>query len=309
MDCKNCRCNLRDKDGFCSDCGARVIQERISFKFLLKEVIDKILSVDNKLLKTFWHLFTKPEQVIDGYIKGVRKRYFNPFSYLLISITLAGISFYFLKDLAIQSLEATPTVNTTGNPFENKEFLENFLNFIFDYQAFLTASIIPIYGFISWIVFLNKKKYNYFEHIIIYIYASAQISILNFLVTTPLFFIHQDSGNIASLIVSSLSIFYNTYVLIRLFKLTFVQLIVKFLYFMLISSVIYVIWSIIAITGMSLFFGPEYLKQFKPVKKKDSIQKIHPIDSTKIMTKNDSILKENKTISFYEASSKLNCLS
>lgn len=310
MDCKNCGSNLRDKDGFCSNCGARVIEERITLKFIFKEILDKVLSVDNKLLKTFWHLFSKPEKVIDGYINGVRKKYFNPFSYLLISITLAGISYYFLKDFAMQSLEATPTVNpNTNNPFENKAFAESLINFIFDYQSLLTAITIPFYGIISWVVFLNKKKYNYFEHLIIYIYATAQISLFVFLISTPLFFINQEAGNIVSLTASGLSIMYNTYVLIRLFKLTFIQTIIKLLYFIFIGSVLYIVLSILTTIMMLVFLGTDYFKQFAPVKKKDSIQNVQPIDSTKAIQKNDSILKDKKTISYYEATSKLNCLS
>ncbi|MEQ6123047.1 DUF3667 domain-containing protein [Pseudotenacibaculum sp. MALMAid0570] len=309
MECKNCSANLQDKDGFCSYCGARVLEKGISLKFLISEIMDKVLSVDNKLLKTFWQLFSKPDQVINGYIDGVRKKYFNPFSYLLISITLAGISFYFLKDIAIQSLETAPTINQTGNPFGDKQFLESFLNFIFDYQAFLTALIIPVYALISWVVFLNRKKYNYLEHVIIYIYASAQISILNFIVATPVFFIDSVIGNYISLGISSLSVVYNSYILIRLFKLTFWRFIVKFLYFLFVGSVLYFIWSMIAGIILVLYLGPEFFDRFKKPQKKDSIQKVQPIDSTKVLQKNDSILKDKKTISFYEASSKLNCLS
>jgi len=307
MDCKNCSSNLKDKDGFCSGCGARVIDERITFKFLFKEILDKVLSVDNKLLKTFLHLFSKPHHVIDDYIKGVRKRYFNPFSYLLISITLAGISFYLLKDFALQAVENTTTGTSTGNPFlENKDFQKDIVRYVFDYQSFITALIIPIYGFISWLVFLNKKKYNYFEHIVIYLYATAQVSILNFIITTPLYFISQGATNVASLMISGLSLFYNAYVLIRLFKLNFIQFIIKFLYFLFIGSAIYIVSSIIAVIGMFVVLGPESLKQFKPVQKKDSIQKVIPTDSIKVP---DSLLKDEKKISFYEASSKLNCLS
>ena len=40
MDCKNCGSNLRDKDGFCSNCGARVIEERITLKFIFKEILE-----------------------------------------------------------------------------------------------------------------------------------------------------------------------------------------------------------------------------------------------------------------------------
>lgn len=310
MDCKNCSSNLKDKDGFCSGCGARVIDERITFKFLFKEILDKVLSVDNKLLKTFLHLFSKPNHVIDDYIKGVRKRYFNPFSYLLISITLAGISFYLLKDYALQAVANNTTGTSTGNPFlENKDLQKDIVSYVFDYQSFITALIIPIYGAISWLVFLNKKKYNYFEHIVIYLYATAQITILNFIITTPLFFIHHGASNAASLIISCFSLIYNAYVLIRLFKLNVLQFIVKFLYFILLSIVAYIICSIVAVFGIFVFLGPDYFKKFKPVQKKDSIQKVH-VHPNKIIKANDSLLKNKKTgYYYYEASSTLNCLS
>jgi len=308
MDCKNCKENLKDKDGFCSGCGARVIDERITFKFLLKEILNKVLSVDNKLLKTFLHLFSKPHKVIDNYIVGVRKRYFNPFSYLLISITLAGISFYLLKDYALQAVANNTTGSTTGNPFlENKDLQRDIVSYVFDYQSFITALIIPIYGAISWLVFLNKRKYNYFEHIVIYLYATAQITILNFIITTPLFFIHHGASNTASLIISCFSLMYNAYVLIRIFKLNVLQFIVKFFYFILLSIVTYIICSIIALLGIFVFLGPDYFNKFKPVQKKNSIQKVQP---KKIIKANDSLLKNKKTgYYYYEASSTLNCLS
>lgn len=113
MDCKNCGAPLEDNAGFCSYCGARVITERISFKFLFKEFVDKVLSVDNRLLKTFLHLFYKPEVVIDDYINGVRKKYFNPLSYLLISITLAGLYFFFLKDMIDESINIIPETESS----------------------------------------------------------------------------------------------------------------------------------------------------------------------------------------------------
>ncbi len=61
--------------------------------------------------------------------------------------------------------------------------------------------------------------------------------------------------------------------------------------------------------GMLMFLGPEYFDQFKPTKENDSIQKLQPFDSIKKIHKNDSIVLDKKSISFYEASSKLNCLS
>lgn len=318
MECKNCGGNLQDDGGFCSYCGARFIDERISTKFLIKEFLDKVLDIDNKLLKTFWHLFTKPEAVINGYIDGVRKRYYNPFSYLLISITLSGIYIYFLKDILFESFATNPEAS---NPFQNNEFLKNFMSVFTDYQAIFTVMNIPIYGFISWLVFLNRKKYNFYEHLVIYLYAASQTIVISFLIVIPTYFIDHRLSGIMSLIMSCLTVVYFAYILIRLFKLTFFQFIIKTLYFIFVSIFIFIFIGIMMNVVMYLIMGPAYFDQFKPkapIQSKDSIQKVQPLDSLKNLKLNDSIKKiksldtikkDPKAISFYEASSKLNCLS
>jgi len=308
MECKNCSSTLREEDEFCSYCGSRIIGERISVKFIFKEVLDKVLSVDNKLLKTFWHLFSKPEVVISGYIDGVRKRYFNPFSYLLISITLAGIATLITRDVAMEAITAANSV--TSNNEVGIKATEQIMNLVFDYQSFMTIISIPLYAFVSWLVFFNKKKFNYLEHNIIYIYTSAQLSVINFLIVGSLYVIQVDLFLLASIIISFIFIVYNCYTLIRLFKLTFLQFIIKTLYFLAIGLILYIIVSILVGLGLYLYFGPEYLKeQFNPKIEKDSIQNLQHFDSIIKINKNDSIVLDKKSIAFYEASSKLNCLS
>ncbi len=310
MDCKNCGAHLEDDAGFCSYCGARVIMDRISFKFLFKEFMDKVLSVDNRLMKTFFHLFYKPEVVINSYINGVRKRYFNPVSYLLISITVSGLYIYFLKDVLLDAF----TVESPGNPFNNAQYTSNFMDVFTEYQAIFTVMNIPIYAFLSWLVFLNRKKYNFYEHIVVYLYAASHATFFSFLFVIPFYFISADLTAKMSMIVSALTFVYFGFVLVRLFKLTFFQFIIKTLYFFFLSLFFFTILGI----GMNvvLLFSlgkDEYMKQFVPqaLPKKDSIQNVQPVDSLKTIQQKDSldVKTDPKDISFYEASSRLNCLS
>ena len=284
MLCKNCKVELAKADGFCQDCGARVIQERISLKFLFNEFMDKVLSVDNKLLRTFIHLFIKPHVVIDSYIKGVRKRYYNPVNYLLISITLSGVYLYFIKDIAIQSMESI-TVNDPNNPFSNKEFMNEYMSFFTDYQALVNSLFIPLVAFISWLVFLNRKKYNFYEHIVIYLYTNSHISIISVLVILPIYFINQDLIGEIFIYSSPLMLLYSAYVLIRIFKLTFLQFVVKTLYFAFISSIFFIIVTIIGSVAYFMNLTPEEINEFK--RKQDSINKLRTIDSQKV--KKDSL--------------------
>lgn len=81
MDCKNCNIPLTVTDDFCRSCGAKVIRNRLTLKNLFAHITETFFNYDNKLLKTILHLFTKPDYVIDSYVKGVRKKYINPISF------------------------------------------------------------------------------------------------------------------------------------------------------------------------------------------------------------------------------------
>lgn len=73
MNCKSCNNTLRDTQNYCDDCGAKVIRNRLTPKVLATQVNKEFISFDNKFLKTFIDLFTKPEVVINGYINGTQK--------------------------------------------------------------------------------------------------------------------------------------------------------------------------------------------------------------------------------------------
>ena len=317
MKCKNCGAPLEDDAGYCSYCGARVLDDNITIKFIAGEVMDKVVSVDNRLFKTFLHLFSKPHKVINDYIRGVRKRYFNPFNYLLISITLAGLSTLILREYMVEAFTITSGAENMDSTAQ--QFGQKFTDFIYEYQAFLTILSLPFYAFISWLVFLNRKRFNYLEHNIIYVYTTAHTSIISSFGVAFCYVTGIDLYLELSFATIGIIVIYNAYVLIRLFRLTFVQFIIKTLYFLVVLLVLYVLFSILFTGILLLVGGKEYLRQFAPTRPtKDSIQKVipvdsvlqlQPIDSLKTNQEQDSVKKDPKTISFYEASSKLNCLS
>ena len=95
--CKNCNTQLLSKNDFCPSCGGKVIRNRLTLKALFSNFSEQFLNYDNKFLKTFLHLFSKPEEVIDGYINGTRKKYVNVVSYFAIAITLSGLLMFVLN--------------------------------------------------------------------------------------------------------------------------------------------------------------------------------------------------------------------
>ncbi|WAC01775.1 DUF3667 domain-containing protein [Lacinutrix neustonica] len=74
---------------YCNGCGAKVIKNRLTMRNLFEDFTYNYLNYDNKFLRTFLNLFTKPEAVITSYIDGTRKKYVNVISYFAIALTLS----------------------------------------------------------------------------------------------------------------------------------------------------------------------------------------------------------------------------
>jgi len=258
MNCKNCNKELLSSYNYCSNCGGKVINKRFNFSFLISEFTSEVLTWDNKLLKTFWHLLKYPDVVILDYINGVRKKYMSPFRFLLIALTLSGLSIYLVRDQAINGV-----ANFTANG-QQVEGMKNFMNILYDYNSIFTSLLIPFYAFISWLVFANKKKLNYFEHIVLYTYSQAIFSIIGVISTVAMLFVPSESLTYFSFILIFLWICYNMYILKKIFQLTISQSIVKLLFFAVVFLFIFII-SIIGFFALMFFIeGPEFFEQFKP---------------------------------------------
>lgn len=177
MDCKNCGNTLRTDFTYCPNCGAKIIKNRLSLKNVWQDLSYQVLNLDNTFLKTFRHLFSRPADVVNTYIKGTRKKYMNPISYFAIAITLSGILFFVLKKIY--------KINLTHNSFTEKQASN--LDFIMDYQGLLSYFIMPIYALMTWLLFIDKKKLNYTEHLVANAYITGQTSFVQVLICLPLF--------------------------------------------------------------------------------------------------------------------------
>ena len=212
MECKNCSLVLKTDYSYCPKCGAKIILNRITLKNLFNEFTESFLNVDNTFLKTFLTLFKKPEDVIDGYINGVRKKYVNPLNYLALSIILSSLLFWILKNGYGIKLIETKTNNSGINVPD--------LDFLMDYQALTTYLFLPIFALMTLITFLDIKKYNYAEHLVVNAYVVAQYSIIQFLICIPLlgmFDINYTNFNFYYLIFVVLYLYY---CLKKIYKIT-----------------------------------------------------------------------------------------
>jgi len=245
MECKNCRTNLSETAEFCEKCGRKVINHRLNFKTVTAEFLETYISWDNKFFKTFIHLITKPQVVANGYLNGVRKRYMQPFAYMLIILSLYGIYLLLAKEQMLTNLE---TLNYKGvvNPNPKTQALqENFnkkwISFLTNYFSLFTFMTIPFFAFINKIIF---KKNNFIEHNVSLLYAYATYSLISIFI--------GSLGLIFSIKVAYLSsfslfimIFYHVYFYKKMYNLDIGDTILKTLLFWIGMLIYLIVFSII----------------------------------------------------------------
>ncbi len=233
---------METADKFCSNCGAQIVTKKLTIKNILYDFSERYLSFDNKFLVTFKTLFTHPEWVINGYLNGLRVRYVNPVTYLIIAVTLSGFNIFLMKRGYLGEIDYGAFSGNQKSPFEMKEFMNSF----YDYNSVLIFFSIPYLALLSKIVFYNFKQFNYAEHNLIYFYTYSQSSIFVLLFIPFLIIFNLDFYSY-SIFTIVFMLVYHAYALKRVFSLTGKQLILKTFIFIPVGVIFYIILSIILI--------------------------------------------------------------
>ncbi len=250
MECKNCQTQLSETAKFCFNCGAKYIGYRLNFKTITEELFTTFISWDNKFFKTFSHLITKPQEVANSYLEGVRKRYMRPFSYMIIALTFYGIYMYFAKDILME-LVSTLDANTPVNPNPKiQKFQDNFndkwFTFITKYYNIFTFLSIPLLAFINKIIF---KKRNLVEHSVTLLYAYATYLIMTSFLGF-IFLIFQVDFQFYLSINYFLMIGYHMYFYKKTFQLSLGKTLLKTLLFWLLIFAFYLVIVILGIIAV-----------------------------------------------------------
>ncbi|KAA3624933.1 MAG: DUF3667 domain-containing protein [Flavobacterium sp.] len=261
MNCKNCNHQLSEHADYCESCGGKVIRNRLTMKNLIGSFSEQFLNYDNKFLRTFLDLFSKPEAVIGSYIDGTRKRYVNVVSYFAISITLAGIQLYFLNKFFPEVMDLSSISVEGSEEMNNKN-----LAFVSEYQSLIMMFYVPLYALISKVVFFNYKKYNYTEHLVIYMYILSQMTIFGLFLTLTGVIMGWNMG-IMGMVAISIQIIYTVYCLKRLFDLSIASVILKTLLFLVVLFILFFIFSMIMAVIMLKSGAMEEMKQAREAQK------------------------------------------
>lgn len=238
MNCKNCKSQLSPNSDYCHVCGGKVIRNRLTMRNLFEHVSETFFNYDNKLLRTFINLFSKPEDVIGSYIDGVRKKYVNPVSYFGLALTLTGLYALIINKFFPETLDYSIFTMPGQEEMQKKN-----ISFVQEYMSVFMMLYVPLYALMALITFIGIKKFNYTELLVVFLYIQAQLSISTAFITvfTALFGVTQG---IVSLTLTPLMIIYTAFCLKRLYNLNTANILLRSLLFIVVLGVAFIIISI-----------------------------------------------------------------
>jgi hypothetical protein len=292
MNCKNCQDPLEENAQFCDNCGAKVIKQRITLKFLLAELF-AVLGLESLYIITFKKMILAPQEVLNEYLTGVRKRYVNPFAFLAVGAALSLVTFNFfskefkemqlnaetaqtkeMRILAEQDLSTIKNISkeefTALKKKQNSakiglKFQEEYLNFFLQYFNLITFLFLPFYALISKWTF--RKPHNFGEHIVMNAYLQG----FTMYISVITFFISMYTHPLVYMGSMLLYILYYLFAFGKLYHLSFGESIIKLLRFIFVLIIVSIITVIVVLLLFVILFfiikwlNPDLLKSiFSP---------------------------------------------
>ena len=212
-ECKNCKNHFQGS--YCNKCGQKTIQERFTLKHLINLVFDSF-NVEKGLFYTVKLLFTKPGKLINDYVEGRTKDFYNPLKYLIL---IASINAILMLWFNIFETNIANTNEFLGEDREGTKLQLIITEYIKTYLNIFTILVLPFYSLISKWIF---KKYNlyYAEHLIINGYLFAQYTLLQ-MITYLVFSVIPGLSKFSLPFAVVVFISYYTYALRGVFKIKF----------------------------------------------------------------------------------------
>jgi hypothetical protein len=252
MNCKSCENKISENNRYCSNCGSKIVHERISLKGTWEEFIGPFLSWDNNFWRTFIGLFTIPKDVLEAYINGARKKYFNPFSYLVLFATIAVLFYKFFPMGEIENITngqfTSSAENQPSNPFDMKGFFDGMMN----YYNFVFILMIPFMAITTYFTFY-KKKNNFSEHLVFNAYIQTNLGYISLLMQLLFLNIIGINFTIYYFAYLVLAIIFSVHAFKKLYQLNAKQVIISVLKFWAILLILYIICIIIFSILFSLY--------------------------------------------------------
>ncbi len=255
LTCKNC--GSEQVAEFCCHCGQKTMTERYTTKsFLIKFL--SAFNFEKGFFYTMKMLFVNPGELVNNYLSGKTKVYYNPLNYLLL-VTGVGAALVIWLGIFDANIQGTNEVLGINKNPKDVALQRNTLEFMKQYINIISLFLLPFISLFSkW--FFHKRKLFYGEHLILNSFVLGQSSAISILLL-PIYLVIPTLIKYYSLFGGVLVFTYYSYVFRSIFKKSifksilgsFVTLGGGYLLFMILIIILTIIVIIImVISGGSL---------------------------------------------------------
>jgi hypothetical protein len=224
--CKNCNTSFEGKH--CPECGQKANTHRFTVGHLAHEIFHAVTHTDKGILFLIKELAYRPGYVAREYNAGLRKKYFNPFTFLLIAVAfqlfvLKQTHFYehFIDGMKKFQTEIETSLGAKVKPgtpevSEATKSAEKSMVMLEENSRTLTFAFIPFIAFLTWLLF-RKSGHNYAENLVMQTFLFGENTLFFLVIVIPFLLDHSLYPFV--LVASfALQIVYNTTVYKQFFQ-------------------------------------------------------------------------------------------
>ena len=190
--CLNCATLLTADDHYCPTCGQKTDTHRLSMRHIWHEVGHAITHADKGFFYTLKELLVNPGLVAREYVAGKRKKYYNPFSLLVIIMGIQLVANGVFRPYSQDTFgpETTSSIQQSQSKrakfekiMERRKKMGEFVDHHTNVVLFVST---PFIAFVFWLFY--RRKYNYAEHLSTMAYINCFLCILTIILFGPLLY-------------------------------------------------------------------------------------------------------------------------
>ncbi len=188
--CLNCDTALYPKQNFCPRCGQRVHTKRYTFRELINQFLVTFTSAERGIWLLLKGTTIRPGQTAIEFVEGKRKRYYNPFTFLalIISLTLLTNSWFKYYDevkIDQQALSRITDQSYREQYIESNKRWNEVISWEYKYQNTFNLLCCPYFSFFLF-HFFKKRRRNMAEINVAYLLFCPVALLLSAFLFTPL---------------------------------------------------------------------------------------------------------------------------
>jgi hypothetical protein len=192
--CANCGNPFRDGDIYCSQCSQQVETHKLTVGHLLHELVHAVTHADKGLFVLIKELAIRPGIVAREYVEGKRKKYFNPFTFVLICLSIFVFinATFHVVDNQVKAdpniLRQLPTAEAKEKYLQIMQRTAIMLNFFTKKSNLIYLLAIPLYATLMWLFF---RRRSFAEHLVANMFFNGFLALLTSLILSPLLGVTQ----------------------------------------------------------------------------------------------------------------------